>query len=196
MDTVRIICSLLPFRVFERKLLTFTGNTSVIVLRVFLNLGNLNSLWAQSLLLEDQRGETSSEGQKLIFSHLPTRDEDQIRFGACLKNIKRHNVEALKVKCIKKLLIFLNDNLLLVPRSLKCRKMFTAFQQKKTYKYCKCPKNKCKIIMVACWSWFPSLRTDKLGIVSHKKNKRRHLINEIFPKHLKPWKVVEWRGKN
>ena len=102
-----------------------------------------------------------------------------------------------KVKCIKKLLIFLNDNLLLVPRSLKCRKMFTAFQQKKkTYKYCKCRKNKCKIIMVACWSWFPSLRTDKLGIVSHKKNKRRHLINEIFPKHLKPWKVVEWRGKN
>ena len=57
----------LPFRVFERKLLTFTGNTSVIVLRVFLNLGNLNSLSAQSLLLEDQRGETSSEGQKLIF---------------------------------------------------------------------------------------------------------------------------------
>lgn len=25
--------------------------------------------------------------------------------------------------------------------------------------------------MVACWSWFPSLRTDKLGIVSHKKIK-------------------------
>ena len=43
-----------------------------------------------------------------------------------------------------------------------------------------------KIMMVACWSWFPSLRTDKLGIVSHKKNKRTHLINEIFPKHLKP----------
>ena len=58
--------------------------------------------------------------------------------------------------------------------------------KKKTYKYCKCPKNKCKIIMVACWSWFPSLRTDKLGIVSHKKNKRRHLINDIFLKHLKP----------